>query len=103
MKKSLEKNSVYNDYDVDGDGVVTDAELEHAKMIKATEDELRKHLAQLRMARFTLIGMGLFTVVMFFVDIDRVNALSDISNLFYISGAGIVGAYMGTTAWMNKK
>ena len=38
-----------------------------------------------------------------FVPLDRVNALSDISNLFYISGAGIVGAYMGTTAWMNKK
>jgi hypothetical protein len=55
------------------------------------------------MARYTLIGMGIFTVVMFFVPIDRVNALSDISNLFYISGAGIVGAYMGTTAWMNKK
>ncbi len=25
------------------------------------------------------------------------------NNLFYLSGAGIVGAYMGTTAWMNKK
>ena len=47
--------------------------------------------------------MGVFTLVMFFVDIDRVKALADISNLFYISGAGIVGAYMGTTAWMNKK
>lgn len=103
MKKSLEKNSIYNEYDADGDGIVSDKELEHAKMIKATEDELRKHLAQLRMARFTLIAMGLFTLAMFFVNIDRVEALSDISNLFYISGAGIVGAYMGTTAWMNKK
>ena len=36
-------------------------------------------------------------------DIERVKALSDISNLFYISGAGIVGAYMGTTAWMSRK
>jgi len=103
MKKSLQKNSIYNDYDADGDGIVTDEELEQAKMIKETEVALRKQLAQLRMAKCTLIGMGLFTVVMFFVDIDRVNALSDISNLFYISGAGIVGAYMGTTAWMNKK
>lgn len=103
MKKSLQKNSMYNEYDADGDGVVTDEELEHAKMIKATEDELRKHLAQLRMARFTLIAMGVFTLAMFFVDIERVKALADISNLFYISGAGIVGAYMGTTAWMNKK
>jgi hypothetical protein len=103
MKKTLEKNSKYNDYDLDGDGTVTDAELENAKAIKATEDELRKHLAQLRMARYTLIAMGVFTFAMFIIDLERVKALSDISNLFYLSGAGIVGAYMGTTAWMNKK
>ena len=103
MKKTLQKNSKYNDYDLDGDGTVTDAELENAKEIKATEDELRKHLAQLRMARWTLIAMGVFTFAMFIIDLERVKALSDISNLFYLSGAGIVGAYMGTTDWMNKK
>ena len=103
MKKTLQKNSKYNEYDLDGDGIVTDSELENAKAIKATEDELRKHLAQLRMARWTLIAMGVFTLAMFLIDLERVKALSDISNLFYLSGAGIVGAYMGTTAWMNKK
>jgi hypothetical protein len=103
MKKTLQKNSKYNEYDLDGDGIVTDSELENAKAIKATEDELRKHLAQLRMARATLIAMGAFTLAMFLIDVERVKALSDISNLFYLSGAGIVGAYMGTTAWMNKK
>jgi hypothetical protein len=39
--------------------------------------------------------MGVFTLAMFFVDIERVNALSDISNLMYISGAGIVGCLHG--------
>jgi hypothetical protein len=47
--------------------------------------------------------MGLFTFAMFIIDLERVKALSDISNLFYLSGAGIVGAYMGTTAWLHKK
>ena len=103
MKKTLQKNSKYNDYDLDGDGTVTDTELENAKAIKATEDSLRKNLAQLRMARWTLISMGVFTFAMFLIDLERVKALADISNLFYLSGAGIVGAYMGTTAWMNKK
>jgi len=56
---------------------------------------LRRQLAQLRMARYTLVAMGVFTFSMFFVSVERVNALSDISNLFYLSGAGIVGAYMG--------
>ena len=84
MKKSLEKNSIYNEYDADGDGIVTDEELEHAKVIKETETALRKQLAQLRMARFTLIAMGIFTLAMFFVDVERVKVLADISNLFYI-------------------
>ena len=102
-QKKLQKGSVYSEYDEDGDGIVSDDELSHIKEIKKTETELRKNLAQLRMARYTLVAMGVFTGAMFFVPIERVQALSDISNLFYISGAGIVGAYMGTTAWMNKK
>ncbi len=102
-QKKLQKQSKFAEYDEDGDGIVSDEELSHVKEIKTTEDNLRKHLAQLRMARYTLISMGLFTVAMFFIPLDRVKALSDISNLFYLSGAGIVGAYMGTTAWMNRK
>ena len=101
--KSLQKDSKYNEYDEDGDGVVTDEELRHVKEIKEVEHNLRKQRAQRRMATWTLIGMGAFTVVMFVLTLDRIAALADISNLFYISGAGIVGAYMGTTAWMNKK
>ena len=101
-QKKLQKESIYAEYDEDGDGIVTDEELSHMKEIKETETRLRKNLAQLRMARYTLIGMGVFTVAMFFIPIERVEALADISNLFYISGAGIVGTYMGTTAYMTK-
>ena len=98
MPKRLQKSSEYAKYDVDGDGVVTDEELAHVKEIKETETKLRKNLAQLRMARYTLIGRGIFTVALFFVPLDRVKALSDVSNLLYISGSSIVGFYMGSTA-----
>ena len=81
-QKKLQSSSKYNEYDLDGDGIVSDAELSNMKEIKETETALRKNLAQLRMARYTLIAMGLFTVAMFFIDIERVKALADISNLF---------------------
>ena len=105
IQKNLEKNSRFNEYDEDGDGIVSDDELLHLKEIKETEASLRKQLGQLRMARFTLIGMGVFTAAMFlpWVPLERVEALSDVSNLFYISGAGIVGAYMGVAAMMARK
>ena len=105
MTKKFQENTSYAQYDLDGDGEITDEELEHAKEIRETERDLRKSLAQLRMARYTLIGMGGFTAAMFtpWVSVERIEALSEISSLFYISGAGIVGAYMGTTAWMARK
>tara|TARA_R100000742_G_C4267832_1_gene86070 strand:- start:165 stop:491 length:327 start_codon:yes stop_codon:yes gene_type:complete len=104
-KKSLQNDSVYNEYDEDGDGVVTDEELKHVKEIKTMEHDLRKQRAQRRMATGSLIAMGAFTFLMFLpiIPLERVEALSDISNLFYISAAGIVGAYMGTSAWMSNR
>lgn len=96
-QKKLQKHSIYAEYDEDGDGIVSDEELSHIKEIKKTEDELRKHLAQLRMARYSLVAMGTFTLAMFFVPIERVNALADISNLFYLTGGGIVSVYMGAS------
>ncbi len=103
MAKKLQPKSEYDVYDLDGDGVVTDEELAHAKEIRQAEHEMRKLRAQRRMATASLAAMGAFTVAMFIVPVERVSALADISNLFYISGAGIVGAYMGTTAWMSRK
>ncbi len=103
-QKKLQTSSKYNEYDLDGDGVVSDAELANMKEIKETETILRKNLAQLRMARYTLIAMGLFTFMMFmpFIADERIELLVDLSNIFFITGAGIVGAYMGVSAWMSK-
>ena len=34
---------------------------------------------------------------------SRIKALADLFGLFYIGMAGVVGAYMGMTAWMAHK
>ena len=101
-QKKLQRQSIYAEYDEDGDGIVSDEELSHVAEIKKLEHDLRKQRAQRRMATASLVAMGIFTFALFLVDIDRVKALSDVSNLFYISGAGIVGAYMGASAFMNR-
>ena len=85
--------------DRNSDGIVDDHEIEVAQV----EHDLRKQRAQRRMATASLVAMALFTFAMFFVDLERVKALSDISNLFYITGGGIVAAYMGASAFMNRK
>ncbi len=100
VQKKLQKDSIKNALDIDGDGIVSDAEL-------AAADALDKHEkadAQRRMAWVAMISMLFFTTAVFlpiFPD-ARIKALSDLFGLFYIGQAGVVGAYMGMTAYMAK-
>ena len=101
-QKVLQKSSEYNEYDVDGDGVVSDAELATVKAIHQQETADEKADAQRKMAWISLISMLVFTCFVFlpiFPD-SRITALADLFGLFYIGMAGGVGAYMGMTAYM---
>ena len=99
-QKKLQKDSKHNELDLDGDGIVSDAEL-------AAVEALEKHEkadAQRRMAWVAMLSMIFFTLAVFlpiFPD-ARIKALSDLFGLFYIGQAGVVGAYMGMTAYMAK-
>ena len=104
-QKKLEKSSEFERYDLDNDGIVSDAEIERAREIRETEAKSRKHLAQLRLARFALIGMGVSTILLFmpFIPDSRITLLREISPLLYLSLSGGVGAYMGFTQMGDKK
>ena len=98
-QKKLQKQSMYDEYDEDGDGIVSDEELSHVADIKKLEHDLGKQRAQRRMlCQFGCYGF--FTIAMF-VDLERVKALADISNLFYLTGGGIVCIH-GASAIMNR-
>jgi hypothetical protein len=104
-KKSLEKGSIYEEYDVDKDGVVSDNELATVKAIHEAESAEEKADAQRRMAWVSIIAMLVFTCFLFlpiFPD-TRIKAMADLFGLFYIGMAGVVGAYMGMTAYMSAK
>ena len=38
-----------------------------------------------------------------FIPDSRIKLLTDLSNLLYIAGSSIVGAYMGVSAFMSKQ
>lgn len=83
-------------YDLDGDGVVNEKELE------IVEEKLD---AQRRMAWTAMGSMLFFTLFLFLpiIEDSRVSALADLLGLFYIGQASVVGAYMGFSAYMNNK
>ncbi len=104
-KKTLQKDSLYEQYDLDGDGVVSDAELVAIKAIHEAETQEEKADAQRRMAWVSLIVMIIFTAAVFlpiFPD-SRITALGSLFATFYIGMAGVVGAFMGMTAYMSAK
>ena len=52
-----------------------------------------------------MMSMIVFSILLFLpiVAESRVKVLGDILGLFYIAQAGVVGAYMGVSAWMSRK
>ena len=103
--KKLEQGSRYEVHDLDGDGVVTDEEIAREKEMVELELREEKADAQQRMAWVAMGSMLVFSTVLFLpvVSDSRVNALADLLGLFYIAEAGVVGAYMGVSAYMSRK
>ena len=106
VQKKLQPESHYNEYDLDGDGVVSDKELEVVTKMHEAEAAEEKADAQRRMAWISMAAMIIFTVIVMIPGIipeTRLKLLGDLSALFYIGMAGVVGAYMGMTAYMSRK
>ena len=102
--KRLQVKSKFEQYDSDEDGIVTDDEIARSKEMIDMELREEKSESQKKMAWVAIIVMIISTVVLFspIIPDTRVQALSDLLGLYFISLAGIAGTYMGATAWMHK-
>ena len=106
-QKKLEKESQYAKYDVDGDGIVTDEELDMDERMMRLENEDKKQDAQRYMAWFALWGMLLYpsmVVICILFSLDQAaKILGDMAAVYYVSVAAIVAAYFGAQALAKKK
>ena len=93
------------DFDLDDDGETTQEEIDQGRAMLDLELAEEKSEAQRRMAVGALASIiGSTALIMSpAISESRVSALSDLMGLFHISMAGIVGAYMGVSAWMSRK
>ena len=113
-QKKLQKGSEYAHLDVDGDGVVTDEELEmDRKMLELQdlksdmENEDKKQDAQRNMAWFALAGMLLYpfaVVIAVWVGLEQAaKILGDMAAVYFVSVAAIVAAFYGKEALAKKQ
>lgn len=90
--------------DTDNDGKIGRKDIETSDRLLELELREEKADSQRRMAWVAILSMIIFTLLLFspIISDSRVSALADLLGLFYIAQAGVVGAYMGVTAWMSK-
>lgn len=104
--KKLQANSVYNQYDVDGDGIVSDDEINQSERLMMLENEDKKQDAQRGMAWFALGGMLLYpfaVVVASLLKLDNAaQVLGDMAPTYFVSVAAIVAAFYGKEAYTSK-
>ena len=113
-QKKLQKDSEYAHLDIDGDGIVTDEELEmDEKMLRLQdmksdmENEDKKEDAQRHMAWFALFGMLLYpslVVLSVFTGLEKASdVLGDMAPTYFVSVAAIVAAFFGKEAYVKSK
>lgn len=81
--------------DVNQDGKIDDKE----QIIYERKAINRRRMAWLSLVALVASGFA----VMFFVPESRLDQLNGILEIYFISLASIVGAYVGISTWMTKK
>jgi len=108
-EKKLEAGSKYEKMDINGDGVITEEEMDMHLEFKRKEledmDAMRD--AQRSMAWFSLIGMLLYpfaVVLATFLQLDQAaTVLGSMAATYFVSVAAIVMAFFGSQAYTKAK
>lgn len=105
--RAVARRSNREEVDLNHNGVIEQSELDASNQMLELELREEKAETQKLMAWTAMGSMILFTGLLFtplpLFDTERISSLADVLDVFYIAQAGIVGAYMGITAWMSRK
>ena len=103
--KHLEIDSAYNEFDTNGDGIVSDEELAKAERMLQIENNDKMQDQQRLMAWVAMWStiVAVTALLTPFISIDRMNSAAAFLNTFLVAQTGIVVGFMGATAWANAR
>jgi hypothetical protein len=105
--KQLEPDSQYAKYDADGDGIVSDQELETTARLQQLEAAHEKADAQRQMCFLALLGMLLYPTLVVVCDLlgldKAATVLGDMSSIYFVSVGGLISVWFGSVAYTNTK
>ena len=96
-QKKLEKGSIWAKADKNGDGVVSDKELEIRERMVLLENRDKKEDQQRWLVWFSALTVTVFIIVLMtpLIPIDRIDHLSGIAEIWILSNMGIIGSFIG--------
>ena len=96
-QKKLEKGSVWEKADTNGDGVVTDQEMALKERMVLLENRDKKEDQQRYLVWFSAVTVTAFIVVLMtpVVPIERIDHLSGIAEIWVLSNMGVIGSFIG--------
>ena len=105
MSKKLQADSKYAVADTDGDGVITDEEMDRHERWIRLENEDKLMDTQRIMAWVAMIVTILSVVILLtpIISTDRMDAVSGFLNTFIVAQVGVVVGFMGATALSKTK
>jgi hypothetical protein len=105
VTKQLEKDSAYNQFDTDHDGVVTDQELARSERM-ITLENMDKMADQQRVMAWAALGAPPALIAFMassLVTLEKVNALSGLTTTYCAAMGTIVVAFMAAQAYVRGK
>ena len=105
MSKKLQKGSQYEQFDLDGDGIVSDEELSRSEhMIRLENSDKMQDQQRMLCWVSSISSIILIVLVMSPVIPDtRVEMVTALLSTYVIANLGIVATFMGTTAFTRSK
>ena len=104
MSKKLEKGSVYEKLDTNGDGIVSDKEFDIKQKLVLLENEDKKQDQQRYLVWFSALSVTVFIVVLMtpIIPMERIDHLSGIAEIWVLSNMGVIGSFIGFNQ-INKR
>ena len=103
-QKQLQTHSKYNELDIDGDGVVSDKELEMAEKLTRLENNDKKDDQIRLMAWVSMVSVIILVLVVLspIIPDTRVQMCTALISTYIVTNLGILATFMATSAWSKK-
>ena len=105
MSKKLQKGSQYEQFDLDGDGFVSDEELSRSEHMIRLENSDKMQDQQRMLCWVSSISSIILIVLVMSPAIPdaRVEMVTALLSTYVVANLGIVATFMGTTAFTRSK